>query len=172
MSEPILNLSSWHDHTLNKAYEWERANVGRVYEWERTNIDRHLQAAIMSRDECSDFVRMVALHLGVRVPELTFVQGGHCFATTSGTITLADWGRTHQTILHEMAHIATLDYVLTGEAPHGERFIFQVIDLYVTFMGLDGEKLMKTAREWKLIERTRPIAPAKLEEPAFFAGEF
>ncbi len=50
--------------------------------------------------------------------------------------------------------------------------MFQVIELYATFMGLDAQKLMTTALDWKIIERARPIERAKWEEPAFFDGEF
>ncbi len=161
MPEPIIHEQSWWDPTMD-----------RVYDWERVYVDARVAPAILSRDECHDFIRMVSLHLGVRIPELSFVQGGNCFATMAGTMTLADWGRTHQTLLHEMAHIATLDYILAGEAPHGERFVFQAIDLYVTFLGLDLATLTNSALEMKIIDRAHPIMPAKWEEPAFFAGEF
>lgn len=144
----------------------------RVYAWERALVDDRLSPTMLSTEECHSFIWSIACHLGIPMPRLTFRQGGSCFATSSGAMTLADWGRTHQTILHEMAHLALFDRIIAGEAGHGPSFVLLVIDLYATFLGLDAIELTNTAIKVGILGCEHARAAPKSTDEDYFVGEF
>ena len=148
-------------------------NQERVYAWERAYVDERLTPSILSSEQCFSFIWSIASHLAIPMPRITFTQGGACFATSSWAISLADWGRTHQTILHEMAHLATFDKVMAGEAGHGPSFVLTVIDLYSTFLGFDADELTIAAVEVGILGSEHlPMRKSPRNEDPFFAGEF
>ncbi|AOG03382.1 hypothetical protein [Bosea sp. RAC05] len=162
-----------HDHDEPDPYadwggDWMMKDV---IKWERLHVIRPLAPAVLTREQCHRFVRTVSHHLGVKIPDLTFRPGALCAADLSGSMTLADWGATQQAILHEMAHIANLDYILAGTPPHDYRFVATVIDLYATFLGLNPTQLTDAARRMGVL-KDECVAPAKWEQPPLFACEF
>lgn len=62
-------------------------------------------------------------------------------------IVITDWGRHPVTVLHEVAHLASWEAVVAGEAAHGPSFLGQAMDFYEAFLGLDRGHLLRTAAE-------------------------
>jgi hypothetical protein len=118
----------------------------RVYDWERACVDSRARPEIMSREQCASFIRLVVRSRPISVRSLRFTATGDCYATPAGLISIADWGRTKHTILHELAHLVTFDAVAGGEPAHGESFVLAVIELYAEFLGLDVQDLSRSAQ--------------------------
>lgn len=145
----------------------------RLYEWEREAIEAHLPPEVMSREEVRDLIAAASSVLGMPEPEVAFkTLPVPCRAIPAHwRIEISEWGRTRVTVLHEIAHLATLPAMRRGEEPHGGAFLGMAIALYARFIGLDGAALVRSARAEGLI-----VVPVRLAgrppEPSADEGRF
>ena len=66
-------------------------------------------------------------------------------------ITIANWGHSAVTVLHEAAHLATFKDVVRGENGHGASFARQAIEFYSRYIGIDENYLLTKARQSKVM---------------------
>jgi len=119
----------------------------RVYDWERCYVEPY-DVSFLSRDDIRSLVTIAAGILSIAVPGVRFVKSAAtpCRADPARwQIEIADWGRNRVTILHEMAHLATIRRVAAGEDPHGPSFVAMAIRLYARFLDLDEAHLKSLA---------------------------
>lgn len=122
-------------------------NAQRLYDWERNSVEPFAKA-FLSREECEALVSRAAGAAGIKLPRVRFAKSASmpCRAVpTRWEVVIADWGRTPVTVLHEVAHLATLPAVIAGEDPHGPAFLAQAIAFYACFLGMDEGRLRQTA---------------------------
>lgn len=148
----------------DRSTPWAGQDVQRfaVYAWERDFVERAVPAEIMSRDQCDNFVRRASAHLGMRAPKVVYckLDGNKCWAVPdTHELHIASWGRSHVTLLHEVAHLDTWPTVMRGEAPHGPTFVGSAMALYSFFLRIPVHELERTAR-MRGIQFVPPMAPA------------
>lgn len=119
----------------------------RLYEWERAFVEPKCPPQIMSIQEVRGLVARACGLAQIREPSIKFTSINVACKAYPGRneLEIADWGRSRPTILHEIAHLASWDWVLAGDAPHGRVFTTFAIVLYNRFLGLSIEYLTDTA---------------------------
>lgn len=122
------------------------------YAWEAMYVEPKARA-ILSRDQCRGLVKSVAMRENMPIPKVEFMSVDNlpCYARVdTWSVHIADWGHTPVTILHEMAHLATLQALLKGEDPHGPAFIAKCIDYYHHFLRIPIDPMKAGARKFGL----------------------
>lgn len=146
-----------------------------LYDWERNYVEPGA-VGFLSREACLALVSKAAVASGIPAPAVRFAKSASmsCRAVPSKwQVVIADWGRTPVTVLHEVAHLATIRNVMAGEDPHGPAFLAQAIDYYSRFLGIDGEALRKSAAAVGLEVGRQPSPQAKPSaRPGFADVEF
>lgn len=145
-----------------------------LYSWESAFVDGKVASAVMSRQETVELVARSCALLGIPEPRLRFLQlNVSCRADMMrNVIEIADWGRTRPTLLHEIAHLATIKDVIRGDHPHGRAFLSTAIGLYARFVPLPIDYLVETARFRGLdFDERRARGPlGKEKDESFFPG--
>lgn len=134
-----------------------------LYDWERNYVEPKAQS-FLSREDCRELVRRAAWASGIPAPAVRFAKSSSmpCRAVPHRwEIVIADWGRNPVTLLHEAAHLATLEAVAAGEDPHGPSFLAKAIAFYSAFLGIDEDWLRKTAEAVGLRPRSSPRRVAR-----------
>lgn len=134
--------------------------VQRVYNWERNDVEPY-DVGVLSREDVSRLVVMASSALGIKPPNVRFVKSDNipCKAIPrTWSIEISMWGRNRTTILHEIAHLATVEAVMKGEDGHGPTFVATAIYLYAVFLKLDPRALIASAMQFG-IPVGRPVAP-------------
>jgi hypothetical protein len=132
----------------------------RVYDWERNDVEPH-DVGLLSRDDVMKLVGLASSILGIKPPSVRLVKASKapCKAIPrSWSIEISDWGRNRVTILHEIAHLATIGAVMRGEDGHGPTFVATAMCLYASILGIDFEHLMSSALRFG-IRVGQPVAP-------------
>jgi len=120
----------------------------RVYDWERNFVEPR-DIGFLSRDDTKGLVSAASSFLGIREPAVRFVKASSapCKANyREWSIVISDWGRSRVTVLHEMAHLGSVQAVLRGEDGHGPTFVATAIALYERFLAMDPTVLAAQAR--------------------------
>lgn len=143
-------------------------SADRIYAWEANEVEP-CDNGVLSRDDAMDLVNSAARTLGIPMPTVRIKKGSFaapCKAVPAKwTIELSDWGRNKTTVLHEMAHLATVDAVLRGEDGHGPTFIGTAICLYAVYLKLDPARLITSAMGFGI----EVGFPASLRRPRNFS---
>lgn len=135
----------------------------RVYNWERNDVEP-FDIGFLSREEVAKLVSEASGILGIPVPQIKFVKSDKipCKAIPrTWTLQISDWGRQRTTILHEVAHLATLGAIMRGEDGHGPTFVATAICLYARFLKLDPADLVTKAVRFG-IQVGKPVLPRKV----------
>lgn len=122
------------------------------YAWEAQYVEPRAKL-LLSRDNIRELVKQVALRENMPIPKVEFmsVENIPCYAKIdTWSIHIANWGYTPTTILHELAHLATLQALIDGEDPHGPAFIAKCIDYYHYFLKIPVEHMKAGARRYGL----------------------
>lgn len=120
----------------------------RVYDWERNFVEPK-DIGLLSRDDAKGLVSAASSFLGIREPTVRFVKASSapCKANfREWSIVISDWGRSRVTVLHELAHLGSVQAVSQGEDGHGPTFVATAIALYARFLGMDAAILSAQAR--------------------------
>jgi hypothetical protein len=147
-----------------------------VYAWEKVYVESS-PALYLSNEQVISLVTRASWREKIPVPQIRFInsQNHPCQAhIDTWMLDIVNWGRTPCTVLHEVAHLATMEAILNGEDPHGPTFVSKCIDLYHHFIGIPMEKLLWSADRAGVRYGTiaiRPKASAKLEN-SFDSIEF
>jgi len=145
-----------------------------LYDWERNFVEPSAQS-FMSREDCLSLVFRSSAAAGIPAPRVRFAKSTRapCRAVPSRwEVVIADWGRNPVTVLHEVAHLATLPAIAAGEDPHGPSFLAQAIAFYADFLGMDEAKLRKTAAAIGLAVAPRPGGRNAEKPPSASRGGF
>jgi hypothetical protein len=131
-----------------------------VYDWEANHVEPG-DRTFLSREAARALVVEACRFLGIKVPEIQFINGS--MAPCSASITrwklrITEWGRTRVTLLHEVAHLGSAEAVRAGEDGHGPTFLAVAISLYSRFLGLDEQTLITSARRVGLSVGDAPSA--------------
>lgn len=118
------------------------------YDWEANYVEPCIRPVRLSREECEFYVRRAVEISGVAPPTLSFPKSRQrcTFYPSRWHVEISSWGRTPITVLHEMAHLASLPAVIAGENAHGPAFVRQAIEFYHVIAGIDQAYLFETAR--------------------------
>lgn len=145
-----------------------------LYDWERNVVEPRAQA-FLSREDCLSLVHRAATVGRIRLPAVRFAKSASmpCRAVPSRwEVVIADWGRNPVTVLHEVAHLATLPAIAAGEDPHGPSFLAQAIAFYAAFLGMDETWLRKTAASVGLAVARNATKPPAAARSGFDEVEF
>lgn len=143
----------------------------KLYTWERNWVEPKTRD-FLSRDECMALVESASKYAGIPTPNIRISKAANmpCRAIPSKwQIVIAAWGRTPVTILHEVAHLATLSAISRGEDPHGPTFLAKVINFYTHFLNIDQNYLIQTAEGAGLKINHASI---KMQKSTFFEIDF
>ena len=137
----------------------------RLYFWEDNYVAKHQNhmQKLLTKQQCSDHIYHACQATSTKIPALRFkgVNAIPCKADfRKWEITLAEWGNSSLTVLHETAHLATFQDVLRGENGHGPAFARQAIEFYSTFIGINEEYLLETAFKCRVM-----VGPKKMDSP-------
>lgn len=124
----------------------------KIYEWERDCVEPSSNL-YLSKNQCLHLTEQACKYLGIPAPSIRFTKMGSmpCRAIPSEwKIVIAAWGRSPVTILHEVAHLGTLEAVINGEDPHGPAFASCAIDLYDRFLNIRRTELIATAQTYEV----------------------
>lgn len=145
------------------------------YAWEAQYVEPRA-VAYLSKDDCVDLIRSAALREGIKVPVVNFMSVDRlpCKANIdTWTIDIAYWGRTPVTLLHELAHLVTVDAIFKGEDPHGPTFIAKCIDYYHHYLKIPVDHMRDGARKFGLkIGNVRSASSFRPKEMQFDDLEF
>ncbi len=140
------------------------------YAWEAHYVEPRA-IAYLAKDDCVDLIYTVALRENIQIPKINFMNVDQipCYANISDwSINIAQWGRTPVTILHEMAHLTTFEFLKSGEDPHGPTFIAKCIDYYHYFLKIPVEHMRDGARKFGLkIGNVQSAQQFRLKENQF-----
>lgn len=145
-----------------------------VYAWEKSYVEPR-PALYLSSEQVVDLARQASWKENIPVPIIRFVKSNSlpCQAhIDTWMIDIADWGRTPCTVLHEVAHLATLPALAKGEDPHGPSFVTKCIDLYHHFIKIPLEHLCWSATRSGLQYHPFPAAQRKTQKSSFEDIEF
>lgn len=123
-----------------------------VYAWEWMHVQPKVVDYISS-DQVMRLIARACFREDIPMPKVRFVNSGTlpCLAHfDSWMIDIANWGRKPAVVLHEVAHLATLDAVRSGENPHGPSFVAKCIEFYHHFLSIPLEDLIDPARRSNL----------------------
>jgi len=135
----------------------------RVYDWERNDVEP-CDIGFLSREEVLKLVNAACECLGIPAPKVRFINASRapCKAIPrTWTLEISDWGRNRVTILHEVAHLATIRAILRGEDAHGPTFVATAICLYAAFLNLDPTDLKLKAMRFG-IRVGQPVLPQRV----------
>jgi len=133
----------------------------RVYDWERNFVEPR-DIGFLSRDDTRALVGSASSFLGIREPSVRFVKASSapCKANfREWSIVISDWGRSRVTVLHEVAHLGSVQALMRGEDGHGPTFVATAISLYARFLGLDPNALAAQARSVGIAVGNAPPPP-------------
>lgn len=124
--------------------------AARLYHWEETFVEPRQSPMdrLLTTEQCREYVARACAATGTRLPALRFrkVDRVPCRADLRAwEITLAEWGHSALTVLHEVAHLATYRSVVAGENGHGPSFARMAVEFYAVFLGIDRSYLEATA---------------------------
>jgi hypothetical protein len=148
----------------------------RVYAWEENFVDPRQpdRFKLLSSEQCRELIFTACSRSGTTVPALRFVRQSlvPCKANfRDWTITISEWGRNGLTVLHEVAHLATVKAIQAGEDGHGPAFVRQAMDLYNEFMGIDMDHMEMTATRARVAfaarNARRPARPSNGDTSPF-----
>lgn len=122
----------------------------RVYRWEELYVEprQHSNDRLLAKSQVRDYIERACAATGTRVPTLRYKASElvPCKANIERwEITIAEWGHSAVTVLHEVAHLATVRNVMAGENGHGPSFVRQALLFYNGFLGIDLAYLLETA---------------------------
>lgn len=145
----------------------------RVYDWENNCVEPKA-VGFLSRDECHELVDKACTMSGILKPSIRISKSAFmsCRAVPAKwQLVFSGWGRTGVTVLHEVAHLATIQAILRGEDAHGPSFVGQAIEFYHRILGVDLEYLVRTANEFSISVRM-PNKEKVLKRSTFEAVDF
>lgn len=122
----------------------------RLYRWEAAHIFPH-DREILELGACAELVdrayrwaeAAAADRPGWRPPVVGDGRGRRHACGSRSEIKLPRWARTRPVVLHECAHGLTDDR-------HGPRFVVRYVELLVTFLDLDRDRLLASLAEHRV----------------------
>lgn len=132
--------------------------ASRVYAWEAEAVEpmQRPQDTLLTMTECRELVRKASSRSLIEPPHVVFstAQLANCWADPrNNRIRICKWGHSGVTVLHEVAHLATIDAIIAGENPHGPSFVGRAIDFYAFYLGMDLRTLLESAARFGLSAR-------------------